>query len=127
MSDVTQILSQIESGDPSAAAQFLPLVYDELRGLQRLGWLRRNRVRLCRRQLWCMTPICVWWMRNKARHWDSRGHFFAAAAEAIRRILMEARTKKRIRHGGSRERMDLEQALSLVEEVAIPCSLWTTH
>jgi RNA polymerase sigma factor (TIGR02999 family) len=97
MTDVTQILSQIESGDPRAAEQLLPLVYEEL-ALVHDAYLRLVDV-------------------EKAQHWDSRGHFFAAAAEAIRRILIEnARKKGRVRHGGGRKRVDLEQAVSITEE-----------
>ena len=121
MSDVTQILSQIESGDPSAAEQLLPLVYDELRKLAaaRLAQEKPGQT------LQATALVHDAYLRlvdvDKARHWDSRGHFFAAAAEAIRRILIEkARAKKRIRHGGSRQRVNLEQALSLAEEVSDP-------
>ncbi|MBL8819831.1 MAG: sigma-70 family RNA polymerase sigma factor [Planctomyces sp.] len=121
MSDVTQILSQIESGDPSAAEQLLPLVYNELRKLAaaRLAQERPGQT------LQATALVHDAYLRlvdvDKARHWHSRGHFFAAAAEAIRRILIEtARSKKRIRRGGNRQRVDLEQALSLTEEASDP-------
>ena len=121
MSDVTQILSQIESGDPSAAEQLLPLVYNELRKLAaaRLAQERPGQT------LQATALVHDAYIRlvhvDKARQWHSRGHFFAAAAEAIRRILIEtARSKKRIRRGGSRQRVDLEQALSLAEEASDP-------
>ena len=84
MPDVTQILSQIESGDPSAAAQLLPLVYDELRKLAatRLAQEKPGQT------LQATALVHDAYLRlvdiDKARHWDSRGHFFAAAAEAIR-------------------------------------------
>lgn len=121
MPDVTRILSQIEAGDPSAAEQLLPLVYDELRKLAaaRLAQEKPGQT------LQATALVHDAYLRlvdvDKARHWDSRGHFFAAAAEAIRRILIEkARAKKRIRHGGNRQRVNLEQALSLAKEVSDP-------
>jgi RNA polymerase sigma factor (TIGR02999 family) len=121
MSDVTQILSQIESGDPSAAEQLLPLIYEELRKLAaaRLAHEKPGQT------LQATALVHEAYLRlvdvNQARHWDSRGHFYAAAAESIRRILIEkARRKKRIRHGGSRQRVNLEQALCLTEEVNDP-------
>ena len=121
MPDVTQILSQIEAGDPSAAEQLLPLVYDELRKLAaaRLAQEKPGQT------LQATALVHDAYLRlvdvDKARHWDARGHFFAAAAAAIRRILIEkARMKKRIRHGGNRQRVNLEQALSLAEEVSDP-------
>jgi len=117
MSDVTRILSQIESGDPSAAEQLLPLVYDELRNLAaaRLAQEKPGQT------LQATALVHDAYLRlvdvEKAQHWDSRGHFFAAAAEAIRRILVEnARKKGRVRHGGGRKRVDLEQAVSMAEE-----------
>src|SRR5262245_18032236 len=103
MSDVTRILSAIEQGDPSAAEQLLPLVYDELRQLaaQKLAQEKPGQT------LQATALVHEAYLRlvdaEKAQHWDSRGHFFAAAAEAMRRILVEsARKKKRLRHGGGR-------------------------
>ncbi len=117
MSDVTRILSRMQSGDPSAAEQLLPLVYDELRKLAaaRLAHEKPDQT------LQATALVHEAYVRlvdvEKAQHWDSRGHFFAAAAEAIRRILVEnARKKARVRHGGGRKRIDLEQAISLVKE-----------
>ena len=82
MADVTQILSQIESGDPSAADQLLPLVHE--------AWLKLVDV-------------------DEAHRWDSRGPFFAAAAEAMRRILINrARDKRRLKRGGDRERVHFD-------------------
>ena len=110
MPDVTQILSQIESGDPLAAEQLLPLVYDELRKLaaarmaqeqpgqtlQATGLVHDAYIRL----------VDV----EKAQHWDSRGHFFSAAAEAMRRILVEqARRKDTIKAGGLNQRVELSE------------------
>jgi len=109
MSDVTQILNQIESGDPSAAEQLLPLVYDELRKLAaaRLAQERPGQT------LRATGLVHEAYLRlvdvEKAQHWDSRGHFFAAAAEAMRRILVQkARRKGRRKHGGDLKRQEFD-------------------
>ena len=107
MSDVTRILSQIESGDPTAAERLLPLVYDELRKLAaaRLAQEKPGQT------LQATALVHDAWLRLKGddgrkQDWDSRGHFFAAAAEAMRRILVEsARRKAREKHGGQRQRI----------------------
>jgi len=108
MSDVTQILSAIEQGDPSAAEQLLPLVYEELRKLaaQKMAQEKPGQT------LQATALVHEAYMRlvdvEQARHWDSRGHFFGAAAEAMRRILVEnARRKSRVRHGRDRQREEL--------------------
>src|SRR5438128_1847836 len=108
MSDVTQILSAIEQGDPSAAEQLLPLVYDELRRLaaERMAQEKPGQT------LQATALVHDAYLRlvdvEKAQHWNSRGHFFAAAAEAMRRILIDnARRKKTEKHGGNRQRLDL--------------------
>jgi RNA polymerase sigma factor (TIGR02999 family) len=113
MSEVTRILSAIEQGDPYAAAQLLPLVYDQLRQLaaHKLAQEKPGQT------LEATALVHEAYLRlvgaDQAQHWNSRGHFFAAAAEAMRRILVEsARRKKRIKRGGDRERDDLD-ALSL--------------
>jgi RNA polymerase sigma factor (TIGR02999 family) len=110
MSEVTQILSAIERGDPSAAAQLLPLVYDELRALaaQRLAQERPGQT------LQATALVHEAYLRlvdvERAQHWDSRGHFFAAAAEAMRRILIDAaRGKAARKRGGAWKRLDLNQ------------------
>jgi RNA polymerase sigma factor (TIGR02999 family) len=109
MSEVTHILSAIEQGDPHAAAQLLPLVYDELRQLaaQKLAQEKPGQT------LQATALVHEAYLRlvdvDKAQPWHSRGHFFAAAAEAMRRILVEnARRKKRLRHGGELHRQPLE-------------------
>jgi RNA polymerase sigma factor (TIGR02999 family) len=114
MSDVTQILGAIEQGDARAAERLLPLVYDELRKLaaQRLAQEKPGQT------LQATALVHEAYLRlvdaEKARQWDSRGHFFAAAAEAMRRILIEqARRKKRAKHGGGRNRVDLDEAPAL--------------
>lgn len=102
MSDVTRILSRIESGDPTAAEQLLPLVYDELRQLAaaRLAQERPGQT------LQATALVHEAYLRllgdgAEAQVWENRGHFFAAAAQAMRRILVEAaRRKKRLKRGG---------------------------
>ena len=108
MSDVTRILSAIEQGDPSAGDQLLPLVDDELRRLaaERLAHEKPGQT------LEATALVHEAYLRlvdvEQAQHWNSRGHFFAAAAEAMRRILVEAaRRKGRAKHGGGRQRVDL--------------------
>jgi RNA polymerase sigma factor (TIGR02999 family) len=116
MSDVTRILSQIESGDPAAAEKLLPLVYDELRKLAAAKLAHEKPGQTLEATALVHEAYVRLVDVKKAQHWDSRGHFFAAAAEAIRRILIEdARKKRRIRHGGDRQRIDLDEALSLAE------------
>src|SRR5262245_3240576 len=110
MTEVTRILSAIDQGDPQAAEQLLPLVYDELRKLaaQKLAGEKPGQT------LQATALVHEAYLRlvgdqeprtkdqGQRRHWDSRGHFFAAAAEAMRRILVEnARRKKRIKHGAA--------------------------
>jgi RNA polymerase sigma factor (TIGR02999 family) len=111
MSEVTQILQSIEHGDPRAANELLPLVYDELRRLaaQKLAQEKPGQT------LEATALVHEAYLRlvdvEKAQHWNSRGHFFAAAAEAMRRILVEsARRKQSLKHGGQRRRVDLDQA-----------------
>lgn len=118
MNQITRVISAIEQGDPAAAEQLLPLVYDELRKLaaqrmaqeapgqtlQATGLVHEAYVRLVD--------------GNNARHWDGRGHFFAAAAEAMRRILVEnARRKQAQKAGGGWHRLSLEET-----ELATPAA-----
>ncbi len=114
MTNVTLILSQIESGDPGAAEQLLPLVYSELRKLAaaRLAHEKPGQT------LQATALVHEAYVRlvnvDETQQWNSRGHFFAAAAEAMRRILVEtARRKQRIKHGGERSRVDLDEACSI--------------
>jgi RNA polymerase sigma factor (TIGR02999 family) len=117
MSDVTQILSDIEQGDPHAAEQLLPLVYAELRKLaaQRLAQEKRGQT------LQATALVHEAYLRlvgESAPHWSGRGHFFAAAAEAMRRILINrARDKQRLKRGGRRRRVDLAR-LAVVENAS---------
>src|ERR1700719_2767937 len=109
MSEVTQILNAIDQGDAHAAEQLLPLVYDELRQLaaQRLAYEKPGQT------LQATALVHEAYLRlvgkDNEQHWDSRGHFFAAAAEAMRRILVDAaRRKRREKHGGDRNRLDID-------------------
>ena len=108
MNEVTRILSAMESGEPQEAERLLPLVYDELRRLaaQRLGQEKPGQT------LQATALVHDAYLRlvdvEKAQQWNNRGHFFAAAAEAMRRILVErARRRGRARHGGGLRRLDL--------------------
>jgi RNA polymerase sigma factor (TIGR02999 family) len=107
MSDVTQILAAIKQGDQHAASQLLPLVYDELRKLA----VARMAQESPRQTLQATALVHEAYLRlvgpGDAIKWDNRGHFFAAAAEAMRRILVEnARRKNLPKHGGGRRRID---------------------
>src|SRR5262245_24857962 len=111
MTEVTQVLSRIEQGDPRAAEQLLPLVYQELRQLaaQQLGHEKAGQTLQAAALVHeaCLRLVDV----DKVRQWDSRGHFFGAAAEAMRRILVEnARRKMSQKHGGKFRRQPLEDA-----------------
>src|SRR5215510_10371158 len=110
MSEVSRILSAVERGDPRAAEQLLPLVYDELRKLaaQRLAQEKPGHT------LQATALVHDAYVRlvdqASAQHWNGRGHFFAAAAEAMRRILVESvRRKRRIKHGGQFQRVELDE------------------
>ncbi len=108
MTDVTQILSQIEQGDPSAAEQLLPLVYDELRKLAAAKLAHEKPGQTLQATALVHDAYIRLVDVEKAQHWNSRGHFFSAAAEAMRRILVEtARRKSRVRHGRDHQREEL--------------------
>jgi RNA polymerase sigma factor (TIGR02999 family) len=117
MSEVTRILSAIEHGDPSAAGHLLPLVYDELRLLaaQRLTHEQPGQT------LQATALVHEAYLRlvgtEQVQHWDSRRHFFAAVAEAMRRILLDrARDKRRLKRGGNWRRLSLDEIdLSVAE------------
>jgi RNA polymerase sigma factor (TIGR02999 family) len=107
MADVTQILSQIERGDASAAEQLLPVVYGELRRLAAAKLAHEKPGQTLQATALVHEAYVRLVDVEKAQHWNSRGHFFAAAAEAMRRILVErARHKRRQRHGGGRQQLD---------------------
>jgi RNA polymerase sigma factor (TIGR02999 family) len=117
MSDVTQLLSAIEGGDPKAADQLLPLVYENLRQLAAAKLAREQPGQT----LQATALVHEAWLRvtgeNSSKGWNGRGHFFGAAAEAMRRILVDrARQKARIRHGGELQRVDLERVTIATED-----------
>ena len=108
MSDVTRILSAIDQGDPAAAEQLLPLVYDELRKLARQKMAQEKPGQTLQATA-LVHEAYIRLVGSEDRSWDSRGHFFAAAAEAMRRILVDrARDKQRVKRGGGRKRVDLD-------------------
>jgi RNA polymerase sigma factor (TIGR02999 family) len=110
MGDVTQILWKIESGDPAAAEQLLPLVYDELRKLAASNLAQERPGQTLQSTALVHEAYIRLVDAEKAGQWDSRGHFFAAAAKAMRRILVEQhRRKNRIKHGGGRRREPLPE------------------
>ena len=118
MSEVTRILSAIEKGDPHAAEQLLPLVYDELRKLAAAKLAQEKPGQT----LQATALVHEAYLRlvdvNKAQEWNSRGHFFSAAAEAMRRILLNrARDKKRQKRGGGWQRLDLD-ALAVADNAS---------
>jgi RNA polymerase sigma factor (TIGR02999 family) len=116
MNEVTRILSDLAQGDAQAAGQLLPLVYEELRQLaaarlaeEAPGHTLNATALVHEAYLRLVEPA-------DAAHWDNRGHFFAAAAEAMRRLLVEhARRKARLKHGGGRQRVELEAAEALLQ------------
>lgn len=109
MSDVTQILGQIEDGDQNAAEELLPLVYDELRKLAAAKMAQEAPGQTLQATALVHEAYIRLVDVDKAEHWNSRWHFFAAAAEAMRRILIEhARHKQRHRHGGQFNRVPLD-------------------
>jgi len=111
MTDVTQILSQIEDGDPSAAEQLLPLVYDELRKLAAAKLANEKPGQTLQATALVHDAYIRLVDVEKAQHWNSRRHFFAAAAEAMRRILVEnARRKGQEKRGAGLQRIDLSEA-----------------
>lgn len=110
MNDVTRILCEIEQGDPSAAEQLLPLVYDELRKLAAAKLAQEKPGQTLQATALVHEAYIRLVDAEKAQHWNSRGHFFGAAAEAMRRILVNrARDKGRLKRGGDFQRIDLEK------------------
>ncbi len=110
MHEVTCILCAIEKGDLQAAEQLLPLVYGELRKLAAAKMAQEKPDQTLQATALVHEAYIRLVDRKVSQHWDSRGHFFAAAAEAMRRILVEdVRRKQRVRHGGDRRRLDLDE------------------
>src|SRR6516162_11714279 len=116
MSDVTRILQSMESGDANAAEELLPLVYGELRKLAASKMARETP----NQTLQPTALVHEAWLRltgNENVRWNGRAHFFGAAAEAMRRILIDnARRKQALRHGGGQQRLDIEE----VEITTVP-------
>jgi RNA polymerase sigma factor (TIGR02999 family) len=116
MNDVTRILSAVERGDPRAAEQLLPLVYEELRRLAAARLAREKPGQTLQATALVHEAYLRLVDHDPDRHWDGRRHFFAAAAEAMRRILVEqARRKRSVRHGGHLRRCSLDH-LDLTQE-----------
>ena len=115
MSEVTRVLEAASGGDPQAANELLPLVYEELRKLAAQKMASES----AGHTLQPTSLVHEAWLRlggNPSQQWDGRGHFFAAAAEAMRRILIDrARRRSARRHGGGQERVDIEEA-----DIALP-------
>jgi RNA polymerase sigma factor (TIGR02999 family) len=116
MSDVTQILNAIEQGDAKAADELLPFVYEELRLLAS----QKMAQELPGQTLQATALVHEAYLRlvgAEVRNWDSRGHFFAAAAEAMRRILVDnARRKRSMRRGGDRQKINLSDAFLVIDD-----------
>tara|TARA_R110002111_G_scaffold257026_1_gene324945 strand:+ start:87194 stop:87769 length:576 start_codon:yes stop_codon:yes gene_type:complete len=111
MQEVTQILKALEAGDVAATDQLLPIVYDELRKLagQKMSHEAPGQT-LTATALVHEAYLRLVGQQDEAQQWNHRGHFFAAAAESMRRILIEnARRKKRVKHGGEQDRVELSE------------------
>jgi len=117
MSDITRILSQIESGDPLAAEQLLPLVYEELRKLAAAKLANEKPGQTLQATALVHDAYLRLVDVEQAQQWNSRGHFFAAAAEAMRRIVVDrARQKRGPLRGGDRVRVSLEMACDMPDD-----------
>src|SRR5690349_13203137 len=125
MSEVTQILTQIERGESQAAEQLLPLVYDELRQLAAAKLIRENPGQTLEATALVHEAYVRLVKGEQTPHWTGRTHFFRAAAEAMRWVLVDnARRKQTIEHGATRQQADLEQitapvAMALDDVLAI--------
>lgn len=118
MNDVTRILSAIEQGDPHAAEELLPLVYGELRKLAAAKLAQEKPGQTLQATALVHEAFLRLVDTNHVQHWNSQGHFFAAAAEAMRRILIEnARRKQAQKRGGQAQRIDLDA----IELADLPC------
>jgi RNA polymerase sigma factor (TIGR02999 family) len=117
MNDVTQILSAIDRGDPRAADQLFPLVYDALRQLAAAKLAHEGPGQTLQATA-LVNEAYLRLVETEAQRWNSRGHFFAAAAETMRRILVDrARKKHSVKHGGGRVREPLDEANVMAPEV----------
>ena len=119
MANITLLLNAVEQGDPHAASQLLPLVYEELRRLAAQQLAQENPGQTLQPTALVHEAYVRLAGKDAAPEWAGRGHFFAAAAEAMRRILVEnARRKKRLKHGGGRGRLELNDQTSTLLPVA---------
>jgi RNA polymerase sigma factor (TIGR02999 family) len=125
MSEVTQMLSAVKQGDPQAPERLLPLVYDELRRLAAEKLARESpgqtlqATALVHEAYLRLVASTSRERGEQARHWNSRGHFFGAAAEAMRRILVEnARRRRSLKHGGACRRVNLDESAPCAPEPA---------
>jgi RNA polymerase sigma factor (TIGR02999 family) len=119
MSDVTRILSAIEQGDPQASEQLLPLIYEELRRLAAQKMAQENPGQTLQATALVHEAYLRLVGAEQAQRWDSRGHFFAAAAEAMRRILIEnARRRLTVKRAGDRDREQVAPAQLIAPEIA---------
>lgn len=119
MSEVTSILEAAAHGDPHAAEQLLPLVYDELRKLAAARLAQEKPGQTLQATALVHDAYIRLVDSEASQHWNGRGHFFAAAAEAMRRILVEsARRKARVKHGGELLRLDIEPDELLAAEIS---------
>lgn len=127
MSDVTVMLQKIEQGDPQAADQLLPLVYQELRRLAAAKMRRES----APQTLQPTALVHEAWLRlggDQQPNWQNRGHFFAAAAEAMRRILIDrARKRRALRHGGDQVRADAEEIDRVADLICNDDQLLAVH
>lgn len=120
MSEVTRILTTIEQGDPSAAAQLLPLVYEDLRKLASQKLLQEKPGQTLQATALVHEAYLRLVGTEKAQHWNSLGHFFAAAAEAMRRILVDlARHKSSAKGGGAHQRVELDDKQHMIRGPSI--------
>lgn len=111
MPEVTRLLNAIQQGDPLASEQLLPILYDELRRMAAQKMAKEAPGQTLQATALVHEAYVRLVGGDGGQHWNSRGHFFAAAAEAMRRILVEAaRRKGRVRHGGERRRVNLDEA-----------------
>ena len=117
MNEVTKILKAVDAGDPKAAGELLPLVYEELRKLATQKLAREPLGQTLQPTALVHEAYLRLVGAEDDSRWENRGHFFAAAAESMRRILVDqARRKQRLKHGGDRKRLDLIEALAPTED-----------
>jgi RNA polymerase sigma factor (TIGR02999 family) len=117
MKEITQVLERIQKGEPSAAEALMPLVYEELRKLAAQKMAQENPGQTLQATALVHEAYVRLVDAPQQQRWDGRGHFFAAAAEAMRRILVErARQKKAVKHGGGRRRLDADTVAIVAPE-----------